>query len=54
VHSEAPVIFVTTAKVCFLVIKAQSSFKEVSGSELSRHIGYRQAKNIKFGAVDHL
>jgi hypothetical protein len=50
VHSEAAVI--TTAKAYFLVIKAHSSFKEVSGSKLSPHTGYRQAKNIKFEAVD--
>jgi len=53
VHSEAVVIIIT-AKVYFLVIKAHSSFKEVSGSKLSPHTGYRQAQYIKFEAVDHL
>jgi hypothetical protein len=52
-HSEAAVI-TTTAKVFFLVIKAHSSFKEVSGSKLSPHTGSRQAKNFKFEVVDHL
>jgi hypothetical protein len=53
VHSEAAVIFIT-AKVYVLVIKAHSSFKEVSSSKLSPHTGYRQAKNINFEAVVHL
>jgi hypothetical protein len=52
-HSEAAVI-ITTAKVFFLVIKAHSSFKEISGSKLSPPTGYRQAKNIKFEATGHL